>query len=90
MGLIQLPATPRHHPSETAQNRSNHDQHENNTRGKTETDPINASVAGHTGRFFTAFTSHYRRCVRQDRTNQRSEDEPHTAKLCYFERSCNR
>ena len=73
MSLIQLPTTPRHHPSQAAQNRSDHDQHENNTRGKTEADPVNASVARHTRRFFTAFTSHYRRCVRQHRTNQRSE-----------------
>jgi len=90
MSLIQLPTTPRHHPSQTAQNRSDHDQHENNTRGKTEADPVNASVTGHARRFFTTFTSSDRRRVRQNRTDQRSEEKPHGANVCQFERSRNR
>ena len=90
MSLIELAAAPGHHPGETAQNRSDHNEHKDNTRRKTETDSINTSVAGDTGRLFTALTSHDRRRVRQNRADQRSEEKPHANTVCYFERSRNR
>lgn len=90
MSGIELAAAPGHHPSKTAQNGPNHDQHEDNTRGKTEADSVNSSAAGDTGWLFTTFASHDRWCVRQDRTDQRSEEKSHDGKLCYFERSRNR
>ena len=68
MSFIELAATPGHHPCETAENGPNHEQHENNARGKTEADSVYSSVARNTGRLFAALTSHDRRRVRQDRT----------------------
>ena len=70
MSFIELAATPRHHPSETGQNGPNHKQHEDDARGKTETNSINTSAAGDTRRLFAALTSHNRRRVRQYRTDQ--------------------
>ena len=74
MSSIELAAAPGHHPSKTAQNGPDHEQHEDNTRGITEADSVNASAAGDTGRLFTALTSHNRRRVRQKRTQQQSEE----------------
>jgi hypothetical protein len=90
MSFIELAATPGHHPSETGQNGPNHKQHEDDARRKTETNSINTSAAGDTGRLFAALTSHNRRRVRQNRADQRSEENPHAETVCYFERSRNR
>ena len=90
MSFIKLTATPGHHPSENAQNGPNHKQHEDNARGKTKADSVYSSVARNTGRLFAALTSHNRRRVRQNRTDQRSEEKPHTVTVCYFEGSRNR
>ena len=90
MSFIELAATPGHHPSETAQNRPDHNQHKDDASRKTETDSINASAAGDAGRLLAAFTGHNRRRVRQNRTDQRSEENPHAKTVCYFERSRNR
>jgi len=90
MNSLQLATVAGSHPEEATQNTKDHDQHENNASGKTEADPVNASVTGHAGRFFTTFTSHNRRRVRQDRTDHRSEEKPHSANVCQFEWSRNR
>src|SRR5258708_15865097 len=77
------------HREEAAKNTKHHDQQENNTSEKTEADPIHASITGNAGRFFTTFTSHDRRRVRQNRTDQGSEEKPHSVNVCYFARSRN-
>jgi hypothetical protein len=89
MKSLQLATAPGSHPEEATQNTKDHDQHENNTSGKTEADPVHASITGNAGRFFTTFTSHDRRRVRQNRTDQGSEEKPHSVNVCYFERSRN-
>ena len=69
MSSIKLAAAPGHHQGETGQNGPHHDQHEDDASRKTEADPVDASVAGDTGRLFAALTGHNRRRVRQDRTD---------------------
>jgi hypothetical protein len=89
MSGIQFATTTRNHPRKTSQNRSDHDQHEDNAGRKAQTDPVDASIPGNARRLLTALTSHYRWRVRQNRTDQRSEEEPHAVKVCQFERSRN-
>ena len=84
MSSLQLATTPGHHQGETGQNRTNHDQHEDDTSRKTETDPVDTSAAGDTRRLFAALTSHNGRRVRQNRTDQRSEEKPHTQESVLF------
>ena len=90
MSFIELAATPGHHPSETGQNGPDHNQHEDHASRKTETDPVDPSAAGNTRRLFAALTSHNGRRVRQNRTDQRSEEKPHATTLCHFDKACNR
>jgi hypothetical protein len=74
MSSIELATALGHHPGKSAQNGPNHEQHEDNARGKTKADSVNASAASDTGRLLTALASHNRRRVRQKRTQQRSEE----------------
>jgi len=90
MSGLQLATASGHHQGETGQNGTNHHQHKNNTGRITETDPVDTSATGDTRRLFATLTSHNCRRVRQNRTDQRSEEKPHATTLCYFEQACNR
>jgi hypothetical protein len=89
MSSIKLATAPGHHYGETSQNGPYHHQHEDNAGRITEADSVNASAAGDTRRLFAALTSHNRRRVCQNRTDQGSEEKPHGNKVCYFEQSRN-
>jgi hypothetical protein len=77
MSSIKLATAPSHHQCETGQNGKNHDQHEDHADRIAETDPVDPSAAVDTRRLFTALTSHNGRRIRQNRSDQRSEEKPH-------------